>query len=91
MTGFETVLVRVAGAAGDAFAALGPLDTDTLFTADLDPDTLAATMPPAPPGPGEAAEALYGRLVRRTGRLERHMDRMAARPAPSAESEAHRF
>ncbi|MFC9825440.1 NACHT domain-containing protein [Streptomyces erythrochromogenes] len=104
-------------AAGDAFAALGPLDAEALFAADLDPATLAAALPPAPPGLGEAAEALYGRLVRlccehtveylttlpgfgaradvelvrRTGRLERHVDRMAARLAATAASEAHRF
>ncbi|THA78777.1 NACHT domain-containing protein [Streptomyces sp. A0592] len=51
-------------AVGDAFAALGPLDAEALFAADLDPDTLATTLPPPPPGLGEAAEALYGRLVR---------------------------
>ncbi|KJY22503.1 MULTISPECIES: NACHT domain-containing NTPase [Streptomyces] len=51
-------------AVGDAFAALGPLDAEALFAADLDPTALAATLPPAPPGLGGAAEALYGRLVR---------------------------
>ncbi|WP_405425710.1 NACHT domain-containing protein [Streptomyces erythrochromogenes] len=51
-------------AVGDAFAALGPLDAEALFAADLDPDTLAATLPPPPPGLGEPAESLYGRLVR---------------------------
>ncbi|MFD5620311.1 NACHT domain-containing protein [Streptomyces yangpuensis] len=50
-------------AVGDAFTALGRLDADTLFAADLDPVALAATVPPAPPGLGAAAEALYGRLV----------------------------
>ncbi|MFJ6782189.1 NACHT domain-containing protein [Streptomyces yangpuensis] len=104
-------------AVGDAFAALGPLNAEALFAADLDPDTLAAALPPPPPGLGEPAEALYGRLVRlccahtveylttlpgfaaradvelvrRTGRLERHMDRTAARPAATAASEVHRF
>ncbi|MFE6910299.1 NACHT domain-containing protein [Streptomyces erythrochromogenes] len=51
-------------AVGDAFAALGPLDAQALFEADLDPDTLASRLPPPPPGLGEAAGALYGRLVR---------------------------
>ncbi|MFF3724473.1 NACHT domain-containing protein [Streptomyces erythrochromogenes] len=51
-------------AVGDAFAALGPLDAEALFAADLDPTALAATLPPAPPGLGGPAEALYGRLVR---------------------------
>ncbi|WP_405446745.1 NACHT domain-containing protein [Streptomyces erythrochromogenes] len=51
-------------AVGDAFAALGPLDAEALFAADLDPDTLAAMLPPPPPGLGEPAESLYGRLVR---------------------------
>ncbi|MFJ9943920.1 NACHT domain-containing protein [Streptomyces erythrochromogenes] len=51
-------------AVGDAFAALGPLDAEALFAADLDPDALAATLPPPPPGLGEPAESLYGRLVR---------------------------
>ncbi|MCI4080795.1 NACHT domain-containing protein [Streptomyces sp. MMS21 TC-5] len=51
-------------AVGDAFATLGPLDADALFAADLAPDALAATLPPPPPALGEAAQALYGRLVR---------------------------
>ncbi|MEC4572183.1 NACHT domain-containing protein [Streptomyces virginiae] len=51
-------------AVGDAFATLGPLDADALFAADLDSDALAATLPPPPPALGEAAQALYGRLVR---------------------------
>ncbi|MEW2585956.1 NACHT domain-containing protein [Streptomyces virginiae] len=51
-------------AVGDAFATLGPLDAEALFAADLDPDALAATLPPPPPALGEAAQALYGRLVR---------------------------
>ncbi len=50
-------------AVGDAFAALGPLNTDTLFAADLDPAALAATVPAPPPGLSEPAEALYRRLV----------------------------
>ncbi|MFD9080421.1 NACHT domain-containing protein [Streptomyces erythrochromogenes] len=104
-------------AVGDAFAALGPLDAEALFAADLDPTALAATLPPAPPGLGGPAEALYGRLVRlccehtveylttlpgfaaradvelvrRTGRLERHMDTMESRLTATAASEAHRF
>ncbi|MFA7767129.1 NACHT domain-containing protein [Streptomyces sp. NRRL S-448] len=51
-------------AVGDAFAALGPLDAESLFAADLDPAALAAAVPPPPAGLNEAAEALYGRLVR---------------------------
>ncbi|MEV7556784.1 NACHT domain-containing protein [Streptomyces sp. NPDC089795] len=51
-------------AVGDAFAAFGPLDAEALFTADLDPTALAATLPPPPAGLSGAAEALYGRLVR---------------------------
>ncbi|MFI1283932.1 NACHT domain-containing protein [Streptomyces sp. NPDC020858] len=51
-------------AVGDAFAALGPLDADALFAADLDPSALAAAVPAPPAGLGAAAEALYGRLVR---------------------------
>ncbi|MEU6295719.1 NACHT domain-containing protein [Streptomyces erythrochromogenes] len=51
-------------AVGDAFAALGPLDAQALFAADLDPGTLASQLPPPPPGLGEAAGALYGRLLR---------------------------
>ncbi|MER6252592.1 NACHT domain-containing protein [Streptomyces sp. NPDC001584] len=104
-------------AVGDAFAALGPLDAESLFAADLDPAALAAALPGPPAGLSPAAEALYARLVRlccahaveyvttlpgfgaraevelvrRTGRLERHMDRMAARLAATASSEAFRF
>ncbi|MFF8265263.1 hypothetical protein [Streptomyces virginiae] len=48
-------------AVGDAFAVLDPLDAGALFAADLDPTALAATVPPPPPGLGEAAQALYGR------------------------------
>ncbi|MFJ6481037.1 NACHT domain-containing protein [Streptomyces sp. NPDC091682] len=51
-------------AVGDAFAALGPLDPESLFAADLDPTALAATLPDPPAGLSPAAEALYGRLVR---------------------------
>ncbi|MFF3088907.1 NACHT domain-containing protein [Streptomyces nojiriensis] len=51
-------------AAGDAFAALGPLDARALFAADLDPSALAAALPGPPAGLSPAAEALYGRLVR---------------------------
>ncbi|MFD9102176.1 NACHT domain-containing protein [Streptomyces virginiae] len=51
-------------AVGDAFATLGPLDADALFAADLAPDALAAALPQPPPALGEAAQALYGRLVR---------------------------
>ncbi|MFD9518241.1 NACHT domain-containing protein [Streptomyces sp. NPDC059979] len=51
-------------AVGDAFAALGPLDADALFAADLEPSALAAAVPAPPAGLGAAAEALYGRLVR---------------------------
>ncbi|MFJ1564852.1 NACHT N-terminal Helical domain 1-containing protein [Streptomyces erythrochromogenes] len=113
----ENERLAAVAAVGDAFASLGPLDAEALFAADLDPTTLAAALPPAPPGLGEAAEALYGRLVRlccehtveylttlpgfaartdaelvrRTGRLERHMDRTAARLAATAASEAHHF
>ncbi|MFI6149430.1 NACHT domain-containing protein [Streptomyces sp. NPDC051109] len=50
-------------AAGDAFAALGPLGADALFAADLDPAALAAALPPPPPGLNEAAERLYRELV----------------------------
>ncbi|MFF4389029.1 NACHT domain-containing protein [Streptomyces sp. NPDC001552] len=51
-------------AVGDAFAALGPLDAQALFAADLDPTALASALPGPPAGLGPAAEALYGRLVR---------------------------
>ncbi|MEU9253216.1 NACHT domain-containing protein [Streptomyces sp. NPDC048270] len=51
-------------AVGDAFAALGPLDAEALFAADLDPATLAAAVPRPPAGLAPTAEALYGRLVR---------------------------
>ncbi|KOG48306.1 hypothetical protein ADK75_21315 [Streptomyces virginiae] len=51
-------------AVGDAFAALGPLDPQSLFAADLDPAAVAAAVPPPPAGLSGAAEALYGRLVR---------------------------
>ncbi|MFJ3515176.1 NACHT domain-containing protein [Streptomyces sp. NPDC090131] len=51
-------------AVGDGFAALGSLDPEALFAADLDPTALAATLPPPPAGLAPAAEALYGRLVR---------------------------
>ncbi|MGZ9930197.1 NACHT domain-containing protein [Streptomyces sp. NC-S4] len=51
-------------AAGDAFAALGPLDARSLFAADLDPAALAAALPGPPAGLSPAAGALYGRLVR---------------------------
>ncbi|MFJ3964496.1 NACHT domain-containing protein [Streptomyces sp. NPDC090036] len=51
-------------AVGDAFAALGPLDAEALVAADLDPAAVAAAVPPPPAGLSEAAEALYGRLVR---------------------------
>ncbi|MFI8387957.1 NACHT domain-containing protein [Streptomyces sp. NPDC085540] len=51
-------------AAGDAFAALGPLDARALFAADLDPSALAAALPGPPAGLSPAAQALYGRLVR---------------------------
>ncbi|MEJ8644880.1 hypothetical protein WKI68_33760 [Streptomyces sp. MS1.HAVA.3] len=36
-------------AVGDAFAALGPLDADALFAADLEPSALAAAVPPPRP------------------------------------------
>ncbi|MGW6871245.1 NACHT domain-containing protein [Streptomyces xanthophaeus] len=51
-------------AVGDAFAALGTLDAEALFAADLDPDALAAALPAPPPGLSPAAEALYARLTR---------------------------
>ncbi|MFE3559978.1 hypothetical protein ACFXKW_34735 [Streptomyces sp. NPDC059193] len=51
-------------AVGDAFAALGPLDAQALFAADLDPAALAAALPRPPAGLSPAAEALYGRLLR---------------------------
>ncbi|MCX4961978.1 NACHT domain-containing protein [Streptomyces virginiae] len=51
-------------AVGDGFAALGALDAEALFAADLDPTALAAALPPPPAGLAPAAEALYGRLVR---------------------------
>ncbi|MEU9299265.1 NACHT domain-containing protein [Streptomyces sp. NPDC048269] len=51
-------------AVGDAFAALGSLDAEALFAADLDPTALASTVPAPPPGLGEGAQALYRRLVR---------------------------
>ncbi|MER6199452.1 NACHT domain-containing protein [Streptomyces sp. NPDC001586] len=51
-------------AVGDGFAALGALDAEALFAADLDPTALAATLPPPPAGLAPAAEALYGRLIR---------------------------
>ncbi|MFF3674755.1 NACHT domain-containing protein [Streptomyces sp. NPDC002120] len=51
-------------AVADAFAALGPLDAQALYAADLDPAALAAAVPPPPSGLAPAAEALYGRLVR---------------------------
>lgn len=50
-------------AVGDAFAALGTLDAAALFAADLDPATLAAALPPPPPGLSDAADALYRRLI----------------------------
>ncbi|MFD7259558.1 NACHT domain-containing protein [Streptomyces sp. NPDC059874] len=50
-------------AVGDTFAALGPLDAEALFAADLDPASLMAAMPAPPPGLSEAADALYRRLV----------------------------
>ncbi|WP_405680105.1 NACHT domain-containing protein [Streptomyces sp. NBC_00868] len=50
-------------AVGDTFAALGDLDAQTLFAADLDPAALAAALPAPPPGLSEAADALYRRLV----------------------------
>ncbi len=104
-------------AVGDTFAGLGPLNADSLFAADLDPDALAMSVPSPPTGLSEGAEALYRQLVRlccvhaveyattlpgfgaradvelmrRTGRLERNMDRMASRTAETAESEAFRF
>ncbi|MDX3539214.1 NACHT domain-containing protein [Streptomyces sp. MB09-01] len=51
-------------AVGDAFAALGPLDAEALFAAELDPEALAATLPPPPPGLSQGAQALCGRLSR---------------------------
>ncbi|WKD35312.1 NACHT domain-containing protein [Streptomyces xanthophaeus] len=51
-------------AVGDAFAALGPLDAESLFAADLDPAALAAALPGPPAGLGPAADALYARLIR---------------------------
>ncbi|MEU7603364.1 NACHT domain-containing protein [Streptomyces sp. NPDC041003] len=51
-------------AVGDAFAALGPLDAEALFAADLDPAALASAVPPPPAGLSAGAGALYGRLVR---------------------------
>ncbi|MFG2984560.1 hypothetical protein ACGFYQ_25420 [Streptomyces sp. NPDC048258] len=51
-------------AVGDTFAALGALDAEALFAADLDPSALASALPPPPPGLGEGAQALYRRLVR---------------------------
>ncbi|MCX4630598.1 NACHT domain-containing protein [Streptomyces sp. NBC_01443] len=52
-------------AVGDAFAALGPLNAESLFAADLDPHALAAALPP-PSGAGlsRPAEAVYRDLVR---------------------------
>ncbi|MFD8981727.1 NACHT domain-containing protein [Streptomyces sp. NPDC059564] len=52
-------------AVGDAFAALGPLDAQALFAADLDPAALTTAVlahtPPA--GLSEAARAAYRELV----------------------------
>ncbi|MER6777196.1 MULTISPECIES: NACHT domain-containing protein [unclassified Streptomyces] len=56
--------LAAADAVADAFAALGPVDAGALFAADLDPATLAATLPPPPSGLNEAAERLYRDLVR---------------------------
>ncbi|MFE2549499.1 NACHT domain-containing protein [Streptomyces sp. NPDC059355] len=50
-------------AVADAFTTLGPLTADALLAADLDPSTLAATLPPPPPGLNEAAERLYRDLI----------------------------
>lgn len=50
-------------AVGDAFAALGPLEADALFAADLDPEALAAALPAPPPGLSEGARALCRRLT----------------------------
>ncbi|MFJ5551548.1 NACHT domain-containing protein [Streptomyces sp. NPDC093225] len=52
-------------AVADAFAALGPLDADTAFAADLDPVGLAARVRvPSGAGLSAAAEAVCGELVR---------------------------
>ncbi|MFF5443855.1 NACHT domain-containing protein [Streptomyces sp. NPDC012888] len=57
----------VLAAVGDAFAAVGPLDADAVFAADLDPAALAARLP-VPPGAGlsGAAEAVCRDLIRLT-------------------------
>ncbi|GLX36303.1 ATP-binding protein [Streptomyces roseochromogenus] len=52
-------------AVGDAFAAFGSLDADTLFKADLDPTTLATTVLTHTPSAGltDGAQSAYRDLV----------------------------
>ncbi|MFE7183496.1 NACHT domain-containing protein [Streptomyces erythrochromogenes] len=103
--------LAVIDAVGDAFAALGMLDAEALFAADLDPTALAALLlPPRGAGLDEAAEAVYRHmvslccahaveyittlpgfgarsdveLIRRTGELQRAVERMAARNGGAA-------
>ncbi|MFB6805555.1 NACHT domain-containing protein [Streptomyces sp. NPDC056387] len=56
--------LAVVDAVGDAFAALGTLDAEALFGADLDPAALAATLlPPRGAALSEAAGSVYRDLV----------------------------
>ncbi|WP_327282790.1 NACHT domain-containing protein [Streptomyces sp. NBC_01205] len=56
--------LAVVDAVGDAFAALGTLDAEALFAADLDPAALAAMLaPPRGAALSEAAESVYRDLV----------------------------
>ncbi|WP_405981320.1 NACHT domain-containing protein [Streptomyces sp. NBC_00158] len=105
-------------AVADAFAALGPLDAQALFAADLDPAEVAAKVPvPSAAGLSPAAEALardlirlacvhtveylttlpsFGaradvELVRRTGALQRSVDRLAERADGTAYAFEERY
>ncbi|WP_328512577.1 NACHT N-terminal Helical domain 1-containing protein [Streptomyces sp. NBC_00376] len=49
----------------DAFAAAGELTADRLFAMDLDPERLAAELPPPAAGLSERAAGLYGELLGR--------------------------
>ncbi|WP_443069263.1 NACHT N-terminal Helical domain 1-containing protein [Streptomyces sp. NBC_01362] len=49
----------------DTFAAAGELTTDRLFAVDLDPERLAAELPPPAAGLSERAAALYEELLGR--------------------------
>ncbi|MFE7104716.1 NACHT domain-containing protein [Streptomyces sp. NPDC057575] len=66
----------------DAFAAAGELTADRLFAVDLDPERLAAELPPPAAGLSERAAGLYGELL---GRCCAHVvEQLTAEPSFAA-------